>query len=452
MTGKILVVDDEKSMCDMIQLDLSKRDFDVTTFTNAEHAFECMKNKIFDVIITDIQMPGMDGISFCERVVSNFPETLVIVTTAFGSLETAVAAMRSGAYDFITKPFEMDVLALTLGRAVKHSALKQQIKFLSEETKKNQRFDGLIGESKVIHEVFDSITRLANSDASVLITGESGTGKGLVANAIHKSSSRNKGPFVVLNCAALPESLLESELFGHVRGAFTDARNSRRGLILEANHGTLFLDEIGEMPQKLQPKLLRILEEQKIRPVGGEREIDVDVRILAATNKDLESEVEDRNFREDLYFRINVVQLEMKPLKSRITDIPILANHFLFLFSEKSGKEITGFTEQSIHKLVNYNWPGNVRELKNTVERAVVLSQTNQIIVEDLPEKIRAYQNNDLFIAGNNPSELVSIDEIEKRYILHVFKTLGENRSLTARTLGLDRKTLYRKLQKYSGK
>jgi len=307
----------------------------------------------------------------------------------------------------------------------------------------------ILGQSPLMHSLFSQIGRVAATDVSALILGESGTGKELVARTLHRQSDRRNGPFVPINCSALPETLLESELFGHKRGAFTDARKDHPGLFLEAGEGTLFLDEIGEIPMPLQPKLLRALEERRVRPVGGTREVPFDVRIIAATNRDLESAIEEKIFREDLFYRINVIQIEVPPLRARGTDILLLAHHFVKHFANRTGKEVVGVSDAAAEKLLSYSWPGNVRELRNAIERAVALTRFENLAVEDFPQKIRAYQSDQLVVGTHDPSELVSMEEIERRYILHVLKTVKGNRTLAARILKLDRKTLYRKLQQY---
>jgi two-component system response regulator HydG len=448
MSGRILVVDDDQSMCELIEADLSRRDFQISWYTSADEAFRILQDKEFDVVLTDLQMPGMDGIDLCNRIVSNRPDIPVIVITAFGSLETAIEAMRAGAYDFVTKPFEMDILALTLERAVKHRSLQEQVKTLSEVVEHTKKYDELIGASMPMQNIYNQLSRLANSESTVLITGESGTGKEIVARVLHRQSNRNSGPFVAINCAALTDTLLESELFGHTRGAFTDARSARKGLFLQADGGTLLLDEIGDFPLTLQPKLLRALEERALRPVGGDTEVPFDVRVISTTNRDLESAVEEKLFREDLFFRINVIQIELPPLRTRGTDILLLAQHFIELFAICASKRVSGISNAAAEKLLDYAWPGNVRELKNAVERAVALTQYEKLIVEDLPEKIRSYCGTDMIISSN-VSELVSMEETERRYILHVLKAVGGNKTNAARLLGFDRKTLYRKLQFY---
>jgi two-component system response regulator HydG len=372
--------------------------------------------------------------------------------TAFGSMDTAIAAIRAGAYDFVTKPFEMDVIALTLQRAADHRELKEQVRVLSEAVERTKGFDDLVGASPAMQRLFDQLARIADTDASVLITGESGTGKELVARSIHRKSSRQQKPFVAVNCPALPETLLESELFGHARGAFTDARAERRGLIVQAEGGTLLLDEIGDLPLSIQPKLLRALEERTFRPVGGDQEVPFNARILAATNRDLEEAVEEGRFREDLFYRIDVIQVEVPPLRSRGTDILLLAQHFVGLFADRSNKQVVGITEPVAEKLLAYRWPGNVRELRNVVERAVALTRYDKLVIDDLPEKIRDYRSSQVLLGGEDPSELAPLEEVERRYILHVLQSVGDNKALAARTLGLDRKTLYRKLRQYGSK
>jgi two-component system response regulator HydG len=445
----VLIVDDERSMCELLETDLRLRDFAPCCFTSAQQAFEAFLREDFALVLTDLKMPGLDGIEFCRRLVAHRPDIPVIVMTAFGSLETAIAAIRAGAYDFVTKPIEMELLAVILRRAVERRQLQQQIKSLSEAVARAARFEELLGESPAMQKLYGQLAQLGDSDAAVLILGESGTGKELVARALHRRSGRRDKPLVAVNCAALPDTLLESELFGHVRGAFTDARSDRKGLFLQAEGGTLLLDEIGEMPLSMQPKLLRALQENKVRPVGGEREVDFDVRIIATTNRDLETAVEEGRFREDLFFRINVIQLEMPPLRARTADTLLLAQHFIEEFAARDKKQVQGLSETVAEKLLAYSWPGNVRELRNVMERAVALTRYDQLTVEDLPEKIRDYRSSQVFIGGDDPGELLPLEEVERRYILHVMQCVGGNRTLAARRLGLDRKTLYRKLRKY---
>ncbi|MGD0168346.1 MAG: sigma-54 dependent transcriptional regulator [Smithella sp.] len=448
MNGRILVVDDDQNMCELLEADLSRRGFQISCFTSANEAFHALQEKEFDTVLTDLQMPGMDGLDLCNRIVLNRPDVPVIVITAFGSMETAIKAMRAGAYDFVTKPVEMDILALALERAVKQHSLEVQVKTLSKVVETAKKYDELIGASRSMQNIYHQLSRIANAESTVLITGESGTGKELVARALHRQSSRSAGQFIAVNCAALTDTLLESELFGHTRGAFTDARSARKGLFLQAEGGTLLLDEIGDFPLSLQPKLLRALEERSLRPVGSDTEIPFDVRVISTTNRDLEYAVEEKLFREDLFFRINVIQIDLPPLRERGTDILLLAQHFIEQFATRTDKRVSGISNAAAEKLLDYAWPGNVRELRNAMERAVALTQYENLVVEDLPEKIRSYCGTEMII-GSNASELVSMEETERRYILHVLKAVGGNKAHAARVLGFDRKTLYRKLQFY---
>jgi len=445
--GRILVVDDEKSMCELIEAALQMRGFDTVSAQSASIAMQKFLESDFDVVLTDVRMPGESGLQLCQQLCSLRPDVPVVVMTAFGSMETAVAAIRSGAYDFITKPVEMQVLAIAIARAVEKRRLSNQIRLLMEDAD-GLHVDGeLLGESEPMKRLNDQMVRVAATGTSILITGESGTGKELVARSIHRLSSRAERPFVAVNCAALSESLLESELFGHTKGAFTDARSERRGLFLEAEGGTLLLDEIGDMPMAMQVKLLRALEENRLRPVGGDREIQFDVRVLAATHRDLELAVEEGRFRQDLFYRINVIQLHLPALRARGVDILKLAIHFVDRFAKQSNKPITGIAEPAAEKLLSYAWPGNVRELRNVVERAVALTRYNTITLEDLPEKIRDYKSKTVFIGGDDPTELVPLEQVESRYIEHVLDAVNQNRTQAAQVLGIDRKTLYRKLK-----
>jgi two-component system response regulator HydG len=446
---RVLVVDDDQAMCEFIASGLGKRGFETVWRTRADEAFGLLQTEDFDVVVSDLNMKGMNGLELCERIVANRADIPVVVITAFGSLETAVAAIRAGAYDFITKPFQTDVLRLALERAAQHRALRAEVTRLRKAVSEAQRFEGLLGGSESMKRVYDLLDRVSETDATVLITGESGTGKELVARALHARSRRRGGPFVALNCAAMPESLLESELFGHARGAFTDAKAARVGLFVQADAGVLFLDEIGELPLGLQPKLLRALQERKVRPLGAESEVTFDARIIAATNRDLETAVEERRFREDLFYRINVITVQLPPLRARGNDVLVLAQHFVEHYAGLFNKKVTGISHAAAERLVNYGWPGNVRELQNCMERAVALTRFGEIVVEDLPEKVRSYRKSHVVVASDDPSELVPLEEIERRYILRALEALGGNRTLTAQVLGLDRKTLYRKLRSY---
>jgi DNA-binding NtrC family response regulator len=449
MSGRVLIVDDEQSMCELIDSALSRRGYQTEFRTSADQAFELLGTKDYDVVLTDISMRDMNGLELCERIVNNRPDVPVVLVTAFGSLETAVAAIRAGAYDFITKPVEMDALALVVERAVQHRTLKEEVKRLREQVDGARPPGDMIGQSPAMRKVNELIARVADSDANVLITGESGTGKELVARALHARSTRKNGPFVAVNCAAVPETLLESELFGHAKGAFTDARQSRMGLFVQGSGGTLFLDEVGEMPLGTQPKILRALQERKVRPVGGNTEVPFDSRLITATNRDLETEVAERRFREDLYYRINVVRIEVPPLRGRGNDILVLAQAFIERAATRSGKNVVGLVSSAAEKLLSYDWPGNVRELENSMERAVALTRFDQITVEDLAERVRNYQSSHVVVASDDPSELIPMQEVERRYIQRVLKSVGNNKTQAARVLGFDRRTLYRKLERY---
>ncbi len=449
MTGRVLVVDDDRSMCETLEVVLGKKGFEVRWTTSAAEALDVVAGADVDVILTDLNMGGMNGLELCERIVANRPDVPVVVITAFGSLQTAIAAIRAGAYDFLTKPPEIDALVVALERAVQHRTLREEVKRLRRLVDDARRFDDVRGSSPAMKKVLELLERIADSDASVLVTGESGTGKEVVARALHRRGRRSAGPFVAINCAAMPEPLLESELFGHARGAFTDARTARTGLFVQANGGTLLLDEIGDLPLALQPKLLRALQERVVRPVGGDAEVPFDVRLIATTNRDLESAVEEGRFREDLYFRVNVIHIPMPPLRARGSDVLLLAQHFLVRYAAQAGKRVAGFSPTAAERLMAYAWPGNVRELQNCIERAVALAQYEQIAVDDLPERIRAYRRSHVLVASDDPSELVPLEEVERRYILRVMETVGGNKTLAAQTLGLGRKTLYRKLEQY---
>jgi two-component system response regulator HydG len=447
MRGRILLVDDDRDLCLWVENALAKRDFALRWATSAGEALALLETEEFDVVVSDLNLHGASGLELCERVARSRPDTPVVMITAFGSLESAIAAIRAGAYDFVTKPFEIDALQLTLDRAVEHGALRSEVKRLRGALRDAEPFEELLGASPAMRELYDLLHRIAGTDASVLLSGESGTGKELVARAIHRRSARRDGPFVAVNCAALPDTLLESELFGHAKGAFTDARSARPGLFLEADKGSIFLDEVGELPLALQPKLLRALQERKVRPVGGDREISFDARLIAATNADLEAAVEEHRFREDLYYRLNVVGIHVPPLRQRGSDVLLLAQHFVQRYSASLGKPVMTLTPDAATRLARYAWPGNIRELQNCIERAVALTRYDRIVVEDLPERIRDYQDSRVPVVGDDPDDIVPLAEVELRYIRRAVESLGGNKSLAAERLGIDRKTLARKLQ-----
>jgi two-component system response regulator HydG len=449
VNGRVLIIDDDESMCEVLREALTQREFEVTCRGSADEGLRILTEQDFDVVVTDVNMPTMTGVDLCRRIIANREDLPVVVMTAFGSMETSVLAIRAGAYDFVTKPFEIDDLVLTLERALKHRALRQEVKRLKTAVDDAHRFDEILGASPPMKKVYDLISRVAESDTSVLITGESGTGKELVARALHQRSARREGAFVAINCAAMPEPLLESELFGHVKGAFTDARQGRTGLFVKASRGTLFLDEIGEMPAGMQAKLLRALQERSVRPVGGETEVSFDTRILAATNRDLETEVEEKRFREDLFYRINVVRIHVPPLRVRGSDVLMHAQYYLKRYSSQGKGKVVGMTSAAADKLLGYGWPGNVRELQNCIERAVALARLDQLGVDDLPEKIREFKSTRVVVESDDPADLLPMEEVERRYVLRVLEAVGGNKTMASQVLGFDRRTLYRKLDGY---
>jgi DNA-binding NtrC family response regulator len=447
---KVFVVDDEKEMVDLVQLGLKKRGFTVVPLMSAADALVAMTEHDADVIVTDLNMKGMTGLELCQRIVADRPDIPVIVLTAFGSFETAVGAIRAGAYDFVTKPVEIESLAIAIRRAAEKRQLRGEVKRLREVVASTRGRGALIGGSPAMQQIYQLIDQVSTTDATVLITGESGTGKEVVSREIHHRSRRKDGPFVAVNCAAVPEALLESELFGHAKGAFTDAKTARQGLFQQAHGGTLFLDEIGEMALALQPKLLRALQERKVRPVGSEAEVPIDVRLLTATNRDLDEMVEAKAFREDLYYRINVIHIPLPPLRARGGDVLMLAQHMLRQFAAVFEKKVVGLSPAAAERLMAYDWPGNVRELGNCLERAVALAHFEEIQVEDLPEKLRKGSTpRTTALAGNEMPELLTLEEVERRHVLRVLEACHGNRTDAAKVLGLDRKTLYRKLLRW---
>jgi len=448
LPGKILVIDDDKALCELLEEDLSRRGHSVWPVLSVVAAREILHQQNIDIVLTDLNMPGISGIDFCAELQRNRPDLPVVIMTAFGSLETAIAALRAGAYDFVTKPVDLDLLSISLDRALQHRHLQEKVRLLKKQVRRQLSDDEMLGESPVFQEIKQQIMRIANLDTSVLISGESGTGKELVARALHHQSQRGDEPFIAINCAALPENLLESELFGHIRGAFTDARENRKGLFVEASGGTLLLDEIAELPLTLQPKLLRVLEDHKVRPLGGSKEIDCDVRVLASSHQDLAEAVAAGRFRSDLFYRLNIIELELPPLRDRGNDVLLLALKFIQQLSQRFNKSVTGLAQPAAACLLAYHWPGNVRELRNVIERAVALTSHDQLIIEDFPNQIR-HQESDatLPVSLVETGQILPLEEMERRYIRQVLDQLNDNRSLAARLLGVDRKTLYRKLK-----
>jgi two-component system response regulator AtoC len=447
----ILIADDDPDTLELLGDSLSRQQFGVRTASSGAEAVEAIRSGELDVVLADVELGDMNGLTLCERISEIQPGVPVIVVTGQKTMETAIAALRAGAYDFITKPVSLDTLVHSVQRAINHRELVSEVRRLRAVVDSTRTLEGMVGDSPAIRQVFDLIEQAAPSDASILITGESGTGKELVAKALHQRSSRREAPFIAVNCAAMPASLLESELFGHVKGAFTDAKRDRAGLFVRATGGTLFLDEIGEMPLEMQTKLLRALQERCVRPVGGDAEIPFDARLITATNRDLESEIEEGRFRSDLYYRIDVVHIQVPPLRARQRDILLLAQSFLERIAGRTSKPVTGISSGAAQKLLDYDWPGNVRELENCMERAVALTHLSEITAEDLPAKVRDHVSTRLVIAADDPEELITLAEMERRYVQRVLSAVGGNKTQAARVLGLDRRSLYRRLERGSG-
>jgi two-component system response regulator HydG len=452
MLDKILLVDDDKELRDLVAIALRSHSYEVEIAEDASQAIERMKCHDFDAVITDLFMTGKTGVELCAELSTQQPGLPVLVITGHGSMDTAIAALRVRAYDFIIKPIQIDSLLLSLRRAIDHYHLTKEVFNLRNIVAGSQRLDSMIGESPAIRRVFAMIERVAASDATILITGESGTGKELVARALHNHSPRKDSPFIAINCAAMPLQLLESELFGHVRGAFTDAKRSRTGLFVQAQGGTLFLDEIGEMPMEMQSKLLRALQERKIRPVGGDAEVPFDARLMSSTNRDLDTAIEEHLFRADLYYRINVVTVPVPPLRDRGNDILLLAQHFVSSQAKKSGKPVRGISTAAARKLLEYDWPGNVRELENCIERAVVMAAYSEIGLDDLPDRIRHHHSTQLVLDTSSPEALLSLEEMERLYVRRALAAVAGNKTQAARVLGIDRRSLYRRLDRLSKK
>jgi two-component system response regulator HydG len=434
-------------MCQAMASELEGHGYAVRTCGGAAAGLSALETEDFDVVITDLKMRDMNGLELCQRIAINRRDLPVIVVTAFGTLETAIATIRAGAFDFITKPFDIDDIVVAVERAERDRKLRREVERLQSALEAPSS-SSIIGSGSATRDLLATIDRIAISDVSVLVTGESGTGKELVAREIHRRGPSADGPFVAVNCGAIPEALMESELFGHAKGAFTDAKVARRGLFPEADGGTLFLDEIGEMPVSMQVKLLRALEERSVRPVGSNASVPFEARLIAATNRSLEAAVQEKTFREDLYYRIHVIHIDVPPLRERGGDILELAQHFLRVSAARQKKSVVGFSAPVAERLLAYAWPGNVRELLNTIERAVAMTQFTELVVDDLPERIRSYQRRPLVVAAD-PDELVSLDELERRYVTRVMEVVGGNKSSAARVLGLDRTTLYRMLDRY---
>jgi DNA-binding NtrC family response regulator len=444
----ILVVDDDADMRDFLKEELEREGFAVEVAPGGRPGVERVKQGGIDLVVSDVKMPDLDGLDLLREIRAVEPSPYVITITAFGSIDTAIRAVKLGAYDYVTKPFEIDQLLLTIDKALSERALRSEVIRLREEVNRRDRLDNLIGRSPAMQEIFNLIRRVASSQASVLVTGDSGTGKELVARAIHAHGPRKARRFVAMNCSAIPENLLESELFGYARGAHSTARTDRQGLFVEADGGTLFLDEIAEMPLPLQPKLLRVLQDGEVRPLGTNKVERVDVRVIAATNRNLSTFLREGQFREDLYYRLNVVQIHLPPLRGRTEDILPLAEHFLTRAAARSGKPLRGFSENAKKIMLAYSFPGNVRELENMVERAVALAEGDLIGPDDLPPAMLERKSQDRMATA--VAQGLTLDQLEREYIERVLDAEGGNKTRAALRLGLDRKTLYRKLEEYA--
>jgi len=450
----VLVVDDDKNTRDGLEMALG-RTYEVFVAESAERALDILAQSSIDVLLSDVRMPGMDGLTLLQRALANNPDLLCVLLTAYGNVETAVEAMKRGAYDFLMKPVNLDHLDLLLRRALRSRAMESENVNLHEQLDDKYGLENIVGDAPPMRRVFETIRQAAPTQATVLVQGESGTGKELVAHAIHRLSSRSKGPFVPVHCAALAPSLLESELFGHEKGAYTGADSKRRGRFEMADGGTLFLDEVSEIDPSIQVKLLRALEERKFERVGGDVTVEVDIRLVAATNRDLKEVVAEGRFREDLFFRLDVVDISLPPLRDHREDIPVLCNHFLREFNEANDRNIEGFTPEAASMLTTYSWPGNVRELRNTVEKMVVLGRNDRLTARDVPRNIREEVKGAApGVTGVGPVagvQVESLAEAEKALIYSALKKHGNNRTKAAAELGISRRTLHRKLRLYEG-
>ncbi len=442
----LLIVDDDEITCNLLEEVLSKEGYRVDQALDGREAISKGDQKHYDVVLTDIKMIGVDGMEVLKAYRQKSPETIMIMMTAFGSIETAILAIKEGAYDYVSKPFKLDEIKLAIQRALDQRRLLQENLLYRQELITKYKLENIVGRSPQMLQVYKTIARVAESRSTVLLIGESGTGKELVARAIHFNRPRAPRAFIVVDCGSLAETLLESELFGHVRGAFTGAITNKKGLFEEADSGTCFLDEVGDISLAMQAKLLRVLQEHEIKRVGGTETIKVDVRIVAATNKNLEQLITEKRFREDLFYRLNVVSLHLPPLRDRVEDIPLLAEHFLRKFAEINQKPVSRISPEALEMLSRFGWPGNARELENVVERAVTLSQHSIILPEDLPARMRTEP---AMVNANILPSHISLSELEKLYIQKVLEQTGWNKKKAADILGIDRRTLYRMASRY---
>jgi two-component system NtrC family response regulator len=444
LKAKILIIDDDTSLRRVLEYNLQEEEYEVQAASSGEEGLYLFGQAQPDLVITDMKMSGMDGLMVLKSIKERSPEALVIIITAFGTVDVAVEAMKSGAYDYITKPFNRDALKLTVKKALQFSGLAEENKRLKNELSDKADFRTIIGSSKEMEKVFDVIRKVADTEAAVLITGESGTGKELVARSIHANSSRRDAPFVAINCAAIPRDLLESELFGHVKGAFTGAIRDKIGKFQAAEGGTLFLDEVGELPIELQPKLLRALQEKEVEPVGGTNVQKLDVRVVSATNLNVDKAISDGTFREDLYYRLSVIPMHLPPLRERRKDIPLLIKYFC----AKHGSNKVSFAKEALESLVLYPWPGNVRELENTIERLLIMRDSDVISIDELPEKLLANGASGTAIV-NLPDEGYPLEQLEREVVVEALERNAWNQAAAARFLRIPRHTLVYRLEKY---
>ena len=437
----VLVVDDDEITCNLLEEVLSKEGYAVHKALDGREAIERGEKQTYDVVLSDIKMIDVDGMEVLRAYRQRSPETIIIMMTAFGSIETAIRAIKEGAYDYVSKPFKLDEIKLTLQRALEQRRLVEENIHYRQELITKYKLENIVGRSAQMLQVYKTIARVAESRSTVLVTGESGTGKELIARAIHFNSPRAARPFVAVDCSSLAETLLESELFGHMRGAFTGAVTTKKGLFEEADRGTCFLDEIGDISLAMQAKLLRVLQEHEIKRVGGTETIKIDVRIVAATNQNLEALVTEKKFREDLFYRLNVVSIHLPSLRERPEDVPLLADHFMRKYASQNNKPVSRISPEAMDLLLRHRWPGNVRELENVIERAATLSGTNLILPEDLPRRLQMEPAQ--MSLSSLPSRM-PLSELEKLYIQKVLEETGGNKKKAADILGIDRRTLYR--------